>query len=503
MSKHLIVVEDAKDWTLEGEGIQVVDFQSFLRASNSPGNVRVINMCRGYSYLGSGYYCSLMAEARGQRVLPSVRTINDLSLRALYSLDLGDLMPRLDKLVAKVEEGNTGDTKELKFDVFFGHAQISELEELGRQIFEYLPAPILKVSLKKGLRWRIESVRAIGPQGLKGLERDKLTEAFSTFTNKNWKQPKSSSNARFDLAMLVNPEEKFPPSSKASLNSFIQAGRQLGIEVEIIGPKDFGRIAEFDALFIRETTNVNHHTYRFAKKAEAEGMVVMDDPTSILRCTNKIYLADLLSRNKVPAPRYRLLTKGQDPVEQLADMSYPVVVKIPDGSFSRGMFKAKSAAELREKCGALFESSSVLLAQEFVYTDYDWRVGMLNRQPIFTSRYFMSKGHWQIYKHSSGGKVTSGGAHTVMVDEAPKEVLEVAIRASGLIGDGLYGVDLKQVGDRVLVIEVNDNPSIDHGYEDAALGKELYRVIMAEFLRRLELRVQGAASAPTRNGDTN
>jgi glutathione synthase/RimK-type ligase-like ATP-grasp enzyme len=51
---------------------------------------------------------------------------------------------------------------------------------------------------------------------------------------------------------------------------------------------------------------------------------------------------------------------------------------------------------------------------------------------------------------------------------------------------GLYGVDLKQVGDRVVVIEVNDNPSIDAGVEDAYLGKDLYRHIMDEFLRRME-----------------
>jgi hypothetical protein len=51
---------------------------------------------------------------------------------------------------------------------------------------------------------------------------------------------------------------------------------------------------------------------------------------------------------------------------------------------------------------------------------------------------------------------------------------------------GLYGVDLKQVGDRVVVIEVNDNPSIDAGVEDAYLGKDLYRRIMDEFLRRME-----------------
>ena len=60
--------------------------------------------------------------------------------------------------------------------------------------------------------------------------------------------------------------------------------------------RDFGRIAEFDALFIRETTNVNHHLYRFARRAASEGLVVIDDPDSILRCTNKIYLCRTAQR---------------------------------------------------------------------------------------------------------------------------------------------------------------------------------------------------------------
>jgi glutathione synthase/RimK-type ligase-like ATP-grasp enzyme len=38
------------------------------------------------------------------------------------------------------------------------------------------------------------------------------------------------------------------------------------------------------------------------------------------------------------------------------------------------------------------------------------------------------------------------------------------------------------------VIEVNDNPSIEQGVEDAFLGDELYMQIMGEFVRRLENR---------------
>src|SRR3546814_13790004 len=62
-------------------------------------------------------------------------------------------------------------------------------------------------------------------------------------------------------------------------------------------------VAEFDALFIRETTAVNHHTYRFARRAAREGLVVVDDPLSILRAANKVFLAQLMERHRIPQPK--------------------------------------------------------------------------------------------------------------------------------------------------------------------------------------------------------
>lgn len=38
-----------------------------------------------------------------------------------------------------------------------------------------------------------------------------------------------------------------------------------------------------------------------------------------------------------------------------------------------------------------------------------------------------------------------------------------------------------------VVIEVNDNPNIDAGAEDSVLGDELYRIVLREFVRRLDL----------------
>ena len=52
-----------------------------------------------------------------------------------------------------------------------------------------------------------------------------------------------------------------------------------------------------------------------------------------------------------------------------------------------------------------------------------------------------------------------------------------AVEAGKAIGNGFYGVDLKQAGNEYVVIEVNDNPSINAGEEDQANGDLYERLI--------------------------
>src|SRR5690606_13313683 len=191
--------------------------------------------------------------------------------------------------------------------------------------------------------------------------------ALDTFSRKVWQPKKARKQARYDLAILANPDEQLPPSDPQAIKKFIQAGKNLSVNVEVISPHDYMRLPEFDALFIRETTSIDHHTYRFAKKAESMGLVVIDDPTSILRCTNKIYLADLFATSGVPAPRTLIINRERpEQLEHAAEvLGFPIVVKIPDGSFSRGIVKADDLESLQRKVVPLFEESSLLLAQEF------------------------------------------------------------------------------------------------------------------------------------------
>lgn len=487
MHSVLIVVDNPQDWTAYYPSDNVISVQDYLsqNAGLNPPATQVINLCRSYKYLTNGYYCSLLAEARNHKVIPSVRSINDLSNKSLYSLDIGNQNQLLEKALQNRELEN----ESLRLKLFFGNTDIPPLENLGRQIFELFPCPILVLTIRHRDRWYIESIKPGAINVLEANEEDLFAEALEKFNKAVWRKPRSKKRSRYDLAILVDPKEELPPSDKSALKKFIHIGKQMGIGVELITKKDYIRLAEYDALFIRETTAIDNHTYRFAKRAESEGMVVIDDPQSILRCTNKIYLADLLSTNGIPTPSTQILSKDRQREDiRIANkfLGYPMVLKIPDGSFSRGIVKVEDEASLKEKLAELFKQSALVLAQAFTYTDYDWRIGMLNKRPIFACKYYMSRGHWQIYKHSAGGKVESGDFQTIPVYETPKKILDVASRAANLIGDGLYGVDVKQIGDSGVVIEVNDNPNIDSTVEANFLKDELYRIILEEFVRRLE-----------------
>lgn len=256
--------------------------------------------------------------------------------------------------------------------------------------------------------------------------------------------------------------------------------------VELIEKKDYDRIAEFDALFIRDTTSLTNHTYRFAKKAEAEGLVVVDDSMSILRCTNKIYMHNLLHSNNISGPKTLVISNNPEQLKQAVDeIGLPMIIKIPDGAFSKGVFKVKSIEELSKVTDDLFRKTALLIAQEYFYTDFDWRIGVFNDKALYACKYYMTKGHWQIYNHNST-KDKTGNAETFPLSKVPKSVISTALKISHLVGDSLYGVDLKEKNGKAYVIEVNDNPNIDSNVEDAISGMDLYNNIIHEFVRRIE-----------------
>src|SRR5262249_8306009 len=163
----------------------------------------------------------------------------------------------------------------------------------------------------------------------------------------------------------------------------------------------------------------------------------------------------------------------------------PLIVKLPDGTFSQSVKKADDLAQFDAITQAMFNRSPLLIVQEFVPTPFDWRIGVLDGQVLFACKYHMAPGHRQIVTTAPNGEREYGRVEAVPIDHLPPEVRSLALESAALFGDGLYGVDVKETAAGLVVIEVNDNPSIQSGYEDEIEGDRLYEAVLAAFVRRI------------------
>jgi glutathione synthase/RimK-type ligase-like ATP-grasp enzyme len=181
-----------------------------------------------------------------------------------------------------------------------------------------------------------------------------------------------------------------------------------------------------------------------------------------------------------------MLQETSDLGKVMDELGLPLVVKIPDGSFSRGVHKVDKPEEFRRVADELFEETDLVLAQKFLPTEFDWRVGILAGEPLFVCQYRMARGHWQVVKYRPDGSSQEGGFRAFELDQAPSEVLDIAVRAAKPIGDGFYGVDLKQTDRGIVVMEVNDNPNLEHGIEDQVGKDEIWMRLLRWFTDRFE-----------------
>jgi glutathione synthase/RimK-type ligase-like ATP-grasp enzyme len=483
----LLIVDNPKIWPLDIKGVEIVPARAYLTDPrySTLRATKVFNLCKSYRYQASGYYVSLLAEARGHKPVPKLTTIQDMKSQTLVRFVSDDLDRLIQQSLAPIQ------SDKFVLSIYFGKNLAKRYDRLSSQLFKMFSAPLLRAQFIFQKKWVLQSINPIAGSEIPDSHRPFVIEKAEEFFARRPPAAAKKQPARFDLAILFNPAERDSPSDEKSIRRFIKAATALQVQVELIDRDDYGRLAEFDALFIRETTSVNHHTFRFARRAAFEGLVVIDDPESILKCTNKVFLAELLEHHKIPIPKTMIVHK--DNLELAGEqLGYPCILKKPDSSFSQGVEKAVDRADLLERGKRLLNDSELIIAQQYLPTEYDWRIGILDKTPLFACKYYMAKNHWQII-NNTGKKKDEGLFETMRVEEAPPKVLQTALKAANLIGDGLYGVDLKQVGNQFYVIEVNDNPSINAGVEDKVLREELYLTVMRSFLRRIERR-KGAVS---------
>jgi RimK family alpha-L-glutamate ligase len=485
----LILVDQERDFSNADTPHKVMTTRDYLSRPQlfREAKPKIINLARSYAYQGAGYYCSLLAEARGHRIIPPVETMAELSRKTLYEQALPELESTLGKCLQKTGNPHPAGNGSLKLFVCFGQTQDPALVPFARLLFDWFRVPVLRVTIAgQNGRRQIERIAPASINALAEDERQFFKRALDQHTKRTWRDAKARSQAKYSLAVLIDPSEPHPPSTQSSLKHLAKVASKFSIEVEPIDKGELDKLAEYDALLIRVTTSIDNFTYRFARRAEQEGMPVIDDPQSMIRCTNKVYLAERLTAAGVPTPETVVVQNERQAASLGEQLGWPVVLKIPDGSFSRGVYKCDDHESLKDKLKQLLAHSDLVIAQEFVPTAFDWRIGVLAGEPLFACQYHMVKKHWQIMKYRGGKAVGEGSFKTVPLDQVPHGVIETAVKAACLMGDGLYGVDLKQTDHGLYVIEVNDNPDLNHGVEDAEEKDLVWEKLVKWFWERLE-----------------
>lgn len=474
----VLVTDNPKDWEFLSHLAPIVEASDYLANESYHQNksLRVINLCQSYNYQRIGYYVSLLAHARDHKAIPSVLSIQDV------------LSTGLSKLISQdIEEEIQNSLHDLKGDEFilslyFGQNMAKRHAVLAKKLHGLFPLPLIRFTLEQKKQWSIKKLALLSPADVPAQHTEFMHQAAESYFSKKRFHQWRKKQRFHDLAILVDPTEQNAPSNKKALETFVSAGEAIGLNVDFIDKNDSRSIAEYDALFIRATTSVDHYTYRFARRASQENMVVIDDPQSIVKCTNKVYLAELMRSHQILTPDTLFISKYD---KELPPIQFPCVLKKPDSAFSQGVVKLEDLKELQKTLALFFKTSDLILIQPFIPTEFDWRIGILDNKPLFACRYFMAKGHWQIYNWEATQHDVEGKHETIPISEVPEAIVKTALKAGRLIGDSLYGVDIKSHKDKHYVIEVNDNPNIDFGIEDKVMGESLYQQIMAVFLQRI------------------
>ena len=125
----------------------------------------------------------------------------------------------------------------------------------------------------------------------------------------------------------------------------------------------------------------------------------------------------------------------------LQQIGLPCVLKAPDSTFSFGVKKAKTEEEYNILVTDMLKESDLIIAQEFCPSDYDWRIGIIDDKPFFACKYYMAKGHWQIYNWNAKKKNDQDGdADCLAIEKVPKKVLNMALKSAKLMGKGFMAL---------------------------------------------------------------
>ena len=105
MTGWVILVDQPRDLPNAETPHKVITTTEYLARPRlfEVGRPKLVNLARSYAYQSKGYYASLLAEARGHRVVPTVETMLELREQKLYEHALPELEDELNRCARRAD----------------------------------------------------------------------------------------------------------------------------------------------------------------------------------------------------------------------------------------------------------------------------------------------------------------------------------------------------------------------------------------------------------------
>src|SRR3990167_6736667 len=152
--KYVIVMDKPEEWNLPLPHIEVISAKHYLigQSYGDQQSVRIFNLCRSQRYQSVGYYVSLIAQARGQKVIPSVSTIQDLNSPTLMKAVCEEIDEVIQKALAHLK------SEEFILSIYFGKNISPHYDKLCRKLTSLFQAPLLRAQFYYDKRWKLKTI---------------------------------------------------------------------------------------------------------------------------------------------------------------------------------------------------------------------------------------------------------------------------------------------------------------------------------------------------------
>ncbi|MEW9555411.1 RimK family alpha-L-glutamate ligase [Nonomuraea sp. NPDC050783] len=237
----------------------------------------------------------------------------------------------------------------------------------------------------------------------------------------------------------------------------IKALEELGLQAEwvndeslCLGPQNSGGLSGYDLVVVRSRSYTRGGL--LAAMTATAGIPTVNSAPAIQACENKLALRCLLQQAGMPVPDFRLVVSRDDFKTAIAQMPLPLVLKPTFGGMGRRVHliretdTAQSLYDYIEDLGHAFEQACLV---EPYQGDRSVRCFVVGRRMVAAAEFVSDGDEWR-------NNAAVGSRQRPIRHEPELEL--IAEEVAGLLGDGVYGIDLFATSAGYVINEVNHAP---------------------------------------------